>query len=312
MTSSGGGGVLEILVTGGAGFIGSHVVDKLINNNKKVIVVDNLSKGRKENINSEAIFYNLDICDLEKLKDVFKQHNIKYVFHLAAQTNAMASNCEPVMDCNSNVLGTVNILELCKQFDIEKIIFSSTAAVYGEPITNGIDEEHITSPKCFYGVSKLSGEKYFELFYDLFGLNYTIMRYSNVYGPRQTAMGEGGVVAVFLDNLLNNQNPVIYGDCFQTRDFIYVEDIVEANIQAMNSNFVGTVNISTGTECTINDLYLKMSDMLNKKIPPIYKEMRKGDILRSYLLNSKAKKQLGWEDKYSLETGLQNLIDHSK
>lgn len=250
---------------------------------------------------------------MEKLKAVFKEHNIKYVFHLAAQTNAMASNSEPVMDCNSNILGTVNLLELCNEFNIEKIVFSSTAAVYGEPIGigEGIDEEHVKAPKCFYGVSKLSGEKYFELFYELFGLRYTTMRYSNVYGPRQTAMGEGGVVAVFLDNLLKDQNPVIYGDGSQTRDFIHVEDVVEANIQAMKSDFVGVVNISTGIESSINELYLKMSKMLGKEFPPIYKEMRKGDILRSYLLNSKAKEYLGWKDKYPLDKGLKNLIDNS-
>lgn len=300
---------MEILVTGGAGFIGSHLVDKLIAKGHKVIVVDNLSKGTKENINSKATFYNLDICNLEKLEEVYKQHNIKFVFHLAAQTNAIASNSYPVMDCNSNVLGTVNILELCKVYSIEKIVFSSTAAVYGEPLRDGIDEEHLTSPKCFYGVSKLSGEKYFEVFYDLFGLKYTIMRYSNVYGPRQTALGEGGVVAIFLENLLNDQSPVIYGDGYQTRDFIYVDDIVEANIKALSSEFIGTVNVSTGTECSINDLYTKMALKMEKDLKPMYKEMRKGDILRSFLINSKAKEHLGWEPKYPLDTGLESLIN---
>ena len=299
---------MTILVTGGAGFIGSHLVDTLVEKGYEVVVVDNLSGGSLKFVNDGATFYQEDICNLDGLSQIFEKHHPKYVFHLAAQTNAMLSNSLPVEDCQENILGTVNLLELSRKFGVKKIVYSSTAAVYGEPLTDGIDENHINAPQCFYGVSKLSAEKYFQVFYDLFQLDYTILRYSNVFGPRQTAKGEGGVVAVFLEHLFNDKTPTIYGDGTQTRDFVYVSDVVEANLAALLADYRGIINISTGIECSVIGLYEKMSKLLSKSISPIFKEKKKGDIYRSYLLNSKAKATINWAPVYKLDIGLEELV----
>ncbi|MBW5397738.1 NAD-dependent epimerase/dehydratase family protein, partial [Brachyspira pilosicoli] len=210
-----------ILITGGAGFIGSHIADILIQNNYKVIIADNLSTGKKENINNKALFYNIDIKNYNDLEAIFNNNKIEYIIHLAAQVSVPNSIRNPINDANENIIATLNIIELSKKYNIKKIIASSSAAVYGIPKKLPIDELHNTVPISYYGLSKLTMEKYLILS----NLNYIICRFSNVYGPRQTPHGEAGVISIFMDNAINNKDLNIFGNGKQTRDFIYVEDI---------------------------------------------------------------------------------------
>lgn len=212
-----------ILVTGGAGFIGSHIVDELINNSYNVIVADNLSTGRMENINNSAIFYNIDIKDKTRLETLFINNKIKYIIHLAAQASVGYSMKYPICDANENIISSLNLIELAKKYNIKKLIVSSTAAVYGEPQYLPIDENHNANPSSYYGLSKLTMEKYIELS----NIDYIIFRFSNVYGPRQIPEGEAGVVSIFMDYFINNNEINIFGDGNQTRDFIYVKDIAK-------------------------------------------------------------------------------------
>lgn len=189
----------NVLVTGGAGFIGSHVVDLFISNGYQVVIADNLSTGKMENVNQEAVFYNIDICDRETLDQIFKEHKINFVVHLAAQVSVGVSMENPILDTDINVIGTVNLLECCRKFAIKKFIYSSSAAIYGEPQYLPIDEEHPRVPQSFYGLSKDIGEKYIEMYSDTYGVDYTILRYSNVYGPRQDSAGEGLLLSLQID-----------------------------------------------------------------------------------------------------------------
>ncbi|MBW5411068.1 NAD-dependent epimerase/dehydratase family protein, partial [Brachyspira hampsonii] len=233
-----------ILITGGAGFIGSHITDILIKNNYKVIVADNLSTGKKENINHKALFYNIDIKDYNKLENIFSENEIEIVIHLAAQVSVPNSIRNPINDANENIIASLNIIDLSKKYNIKKIISSSSAAVYGLPKKLPIDENHDTNPISYYGLSKLTMEKYIILS----ELNYVICRFSNVYGPRQTPHGEAGVISIFMDNAIKNKDLNIFGDGSQTRDFIYVEDIAFIFLNIVRNDISNKViNISTNT-----------------------------------------------------------------
>ena len=273
-----------ILITGGAGFIGSHIADILIQNNYKVIIADNLSTGKKENINNKAIFYNIDIKNYNDLENIFNNNKIEYIIHLAAQVSVPNSIRNPINDANENIIATLNIIELSKKYNIKKIIASSSAAVYGIPKKLPIDELHTTIPISYYGLSKLTMEKYLILS----NLNYIICRFSNVYGPRQTPHGEAGVVSIFMDNAINNKDLNIFGDGKQTRDFIYVEDIAKMFLFFIEKNISNEIlNISTNNSININELANTIINISKSNIKINYLEKRDGDIDDSILDNKK-------------------------
>lgn len=295
---------MKVLVTGGAGFIGSHVVERILADNSQVVIIDNLSTGLQENLHPDAKFIKMDIRSSE-LTDVFKQEKFDYVIHQAAQTMVPRSLEAPDFDCDVNILGTVNLLEACRKYGIKRIIFASSAAVYGNENILPIKETASINPASFYGLSKFTAEKYLNLYHNLFGLEYVILRYANVYGERQGDAGEGGVISIFTRKLYNCETISIFGDGGQTRDFIYVGDVAEANFRALITPYANCVyNISTQTETNINMLIELLARVSNKTIKRQYLEPRDGDIYRSSLSNQAALKYLNWSPKTSLVDGL--------
>ena len=300
---------MEVLVTGGAGFIGSNIVDGLIEEDHKAVVVDNLSTGKKENLNEEAEFYQFDIRDQE-LEKVFEENEISHVIHHAAQIDVQHSIKDPLFDAQNNILGTINLLEMAKKYEVEKIIYASSAAVYGEPDYLPVDEEHPIKAMSPYGITKHTPEHYIKMYNELYDLKYTIFRYSNVYGPRQDPKGEGGVVSIFVDKMLAEERPVIFGDGQQTRDFIHIFDIVKANLFALEKGNNILVNISTESRDSVNDLVDYLNEILPYSLEAINEEARKGDILHSSLANGKAKELLGWTPDYDLRAGLEQTVEY--
>lgn len=305
---------MPILLTGGAGFIGSHIADQLIAQKYQVIILDNLSTGKKANIPREAKLYNLDICD-KKIEEIFKKEKIEAVFHLAAQIKVPKSISNPAEDAKINILGMLNLLENCVKYKIKKFVFSSTGgALYGEADILPTPENYPTFPLSPYGISKLSGEHYIRFYNQAYGLAATILRYSNVYGPRQDSSGEGGVVSIFIEKILNNITPTINGSGRQTRDFIFVEDVAHANLLALKqkSKKLNIYNISQQEEVSIKDLFQKIASLNNFKPKPKFAKALKGEVNRSLLSNQKAKKELGWSPKYNLEQGLEKTLEFFK
>jgi UDP-glucose 4-epimerase len=300
---------MEVLVTGGAGFIGSNIVDGLIKKGHKVIVVDNLSTGKKENLNKNAKFHQLDIRDQE-LKEIFKENEITHVIHHAAQIDVQHSIKDPLFDVQNNILGTINLLEMSRECGVEKIIYASSAAVYGEPDYLPVDEEHPIKAMSPYGITKHTPEHYIKMYNELYDLKYTIFRYANAYGPRQDSKGEGGVVSIFVDKMVAEERPVIFGDGKQTRDFIHVYDIVKANLLALENDENILVNISTESRDSVNDLVDYLNLILPYNLKAIYEEARKGDILHSSLANEKAEELLGWTPDYDFKAGLKQTVKY--
>lgn len=303
---------MKVLVTGGAGFIGSHIVDKLVELKHRVCTIDNLATGNRVNINKGATFYKCDITEIEKLRLVFQVERPEIVIHHAAQIDVQASIKNPVFDAKNNIIGTINILECCKDYGVRKIIYPSSAAAYGEPEYLPVDEKHPLEPISFYGISKHTPTHYIKAYSALYELKYTIFRYSNVYGMRQDAKGEGGVVSIFVDKLLKNQSPFIFGNGEQTRDFIYVKDVASANILALDKADNEIMNISSNKTTTVNMLFKMMRDIAGSDVKAIYKEARKGDIEHSYLDNSKAERKLDWRTRFTLEDGVRETIEYYK
>lgn len=300
---------MKILVTGGAGFIGSNIVDLLIKLGHEVVIIDNLSTGNIGNVNTNAKLYVEDILDITT-KNIINSFLPDVVIHTAAQIDVQRSIVEPDFDMDVNIKGTLNLLNCCKQAGVKKIIYSSSAAIYGTPEYLPIDENHKLEPISFYGVSKLTPEYYIKIYKDLYNIDYVILRYSNVYGIRQDSKGEGGVVSIFLNRIIKNQDIDIYGDGYQTRDFIYVEDIANANIKALEYYGCGIFNISTGNEVTINELYNIIKNITKTEVKSKYKAERPGDIKYSYLDNTKAKKYLNWTYRYDIKKGLEKTINY--
>ncbi|MFB5088601.1 NAD-dependent epimerase/dehydratase family protein [Psychrobacillus sp. PGGUH221] len=295
---------MKVLVTGAAGFIGSYVVRALLQENYSVIALDNLSTGNEGNLVADVPFYKMDITNSE-LEAVFRIERPDYVIHLAAQSSVLNSMINPMEDCQANLVGTLNILRLCKQFEVKKCIFASTAAVYGNPSILPVTEESKLATLSFYALSKLSAEKYVQLYENLFGLKSCILRFSNVYGPMQA----GGVVTNLLNRLLNGEDPVIF-DGNQTRDFIYVKDVATACIQSLIVDKTGIFNISSSTEVSIQQVYEKLSKLTGVESNPIYESLRNGEIERSVLSNEKAIASLKWSPTYSFVNGLEETISH--
>lgn len=293
----------NVLITGGAGFIGSHVNDLLIENGYNVFVVDNLSSGFDSNLNKNSRFYNLDI-NSPQLENLFQENKIDYIFHFAAQASVSFSTKYPTEDAKENILGSINVLKFAKKYGVKKFITSSTAAVYGVPEYLPVDEVHKTTCLSFYGLSKLTVEKYVELF----DVDFIIFRFANVYGPRQSAHGEAGVVAIFADKMKDNQEISIHGDGEQTRDFVYVSDVAQACLRAIQSEIKNEIiNVSTNKSISVNKLFELMSKEYNYKKAPTYTQERFGDIKHSVLDNKKCIKLLGFEPQTPLEKGFSHL-----
>lgn len=295
---------MKVLVTGGAGFIGSHVVDKLIQEKCQVVIIDNLSTGLRENINPAATFIQLDIRN-DEILTIFMTEKFDFVIHLAAQTMVHKSLEMPDYDCDINILGTVNILEACRKSNVKRIVFSSTAAVYGNVTTLPVVETSQKTPTSFYGLSKFTCENYLSLYKEVYGLDYMILRYANVYGERQGDGGEGGVISIFARKIRQDQPVLIFGDGSQTRDFIYVGDVANANYQSLLVDHANKIcNISTQTETSVNMLIDYMGNVAGKVVTRNYNEKREGDIYKSSLSNAIARKNLDWQPHMILLEGL--------
>lgn len=295
---------MKVLVTGGAGFIGSHIVDKLLANNCQVVVLDDLSTGLKEHVNPGAAFFQLDVANAD-LEGLFAAEKFDYVIHLAAQTAVPRSLSAPDFDCQVNILGTVKLLEACRKTGVKRIIFASSAAVYGNNASIPIQEDASTGPESFYGLSKLTVERYLSLYRELFGLEYVILRYANVYGERQGDAGEGGVISIFARRIAEGQPIRIFGDGGQTRDFVYVRDVADANYKALVTTHPDRVyNVSTRTETSINELVSLLGSIAGREVTKEYLEARAGDIYRSSLNNNAACEKLGWQPATAFIDGL--------
>ena len=300
---------MKILVTGGAGFIGSNVVDALIKDGHEITVLDNLSTGKEENINPEVKFYNIDLLDIESLEFVFREFKPDVVNHHAAQIDVRKSVEDPAFDAEINIIGSINLFELSINAGVRRIIFSSTGgALYGELEKLPVSEDTPIEPLSPYGVAKYCTENYLNYFKRLYGIERVILRYANVYGPRQDPLGEAGVVAIFTGKILKGEKPVIYGDGTQTRDYVFVEDVVKANVLALEGK-EGIYNIGTGRETSVNELINVFSKVLGREVEPEYAPPRKGEVRRISLAGEKAKRELGFVPKYSLEEGLKKTIE---
>jgi UDP-glucose 4-epimerase len=304
--------MLKILVTGGAGFIGSHLVDGFLEAGHEVVIVDNLYTGRMKNVNSQAIFYLLDIRSQE-LEKVFQLEGIDAVCHQAAQMDVRKSVENPQFDAQVNILGTLNLLQNCIQYKVKKFLFASTGgAIYGEQQSFPCDENHPTQPVSPYGITKLSVEKYLHFFATEYGLCYCILRYANVYGPRQNPHGEAGVVAIFTKKLLEGIQPIINGDGKQTRDYVFVQDVVRANILGLSYEENDLFNIGTGIETDVNTLFHMINEFCGKKAKEQHGPSMPGEQLRSVISYQKAEKLLSWKPEVVLKNGIQKTVQHFK
>ena len=303
---------MNILVTGGAGFIGSNIADSYIEQGHNVVIVDNLSTGKKEFLNPKAEFYEMDIRD-EMLSDIFKKHQIDIVNHHAGQIDLRKSVESPKFDIDINIVGSVNLIQHAYKNNIKKVIFASTGgAIYGEHDYFPADENHPTRPYAPYGINKLTVEKYLFYYNHVFGLNYTVFRYANIYGPRQNPLGESGVIAIFTDKILKNIEPLINGDGEQTRDYVYVSDVVKANIIALDSQKSTTYNIGTSIETSVNDIFEQINDFAGTGFKGKHGPEKKGEQRRSVLSYEKIRKELKWKPDIKIEDGIKLTIDYFK
>jgi UDP-glucose 4-epimerase len=302
---------MKILVTGGAGFIGSNISDALIGAGHKVVIVDNLSSGKKANINPRATFYKADITDSKKINEIFRKEKIDILDHHAAQIDVRKSVADPSFDARTNILGTLNLLEAAKNNGVKKVIFASSGGtIYGECGKSAPDEKALARPLSPYGITKHTVEFYLNFYAQLYGMKFTVLRYANVYGPRQDPHGEAGVVAIFSQRMLNNEELAIFGDGKQTRDYVYVGDVVKANLAAISRGDNEIINVGTGILTSVNALYREMAKIISYSKKPVYKPARAGELFKSFLNNRKARKVLGWEPKTALHEGLGKTIEY--
>ncbi len=300
---------MRIVITGGAGFIASHIVDGYIADGHEVHVLDDFSTGRDANINPKAVVHRLDIADPKAAK-LITDIKPDLLNHHAAQMDVRQSVADPAFDAHVNIIGFVNLLQGCLEAHTKKVIFASSGgAVYGDREPFPADEDHPTEPLSPYGVSKRTGELYLGYYHMAFGLPYVALRYANVYGPRQSSKGEAGVVAIFIDRLLAEQSPIINGDGKQTRDYVFVGDVVAANLAALRTSFVGAVNIGTGQETDVVTICESLRARLGSRIHATHGPAKTGEQRRSSLANRLAAQVLGWSPAVPLDQGLQRTID---
>lgn len=306
---------LNILVTGGAGFIGSHTVDALIKLGHSVTVADNLITGKQENINSRAQFINCDITNKRQIERVFKYERYPFdvVYHFAAHMNVRESVDNPVNDAEVNILGSLNVLDLCQKYNAKKLIFSSSGGtVYGAAKVVPTNEEYSLNPICPYGLAKMTVEKYMEYYRKAYGMDIVILRYANVYGKRQNSKSEAGVISIFLDKMSNNENPIMFGDGNNTRDFIYIDDIVDINIKSINgitiedNRFI--YNVGTGKETSINWLFDIINSYFGHKFLKKYTEVKYGEIQYSCLCPHEIMKKLEIKKFTKITEGIEKLF----
>lgn len=296
---------MKILVTGGAGFIGSHLTDALIERGHQVVIIDNLVTGQRQNINPKAKFYEADIRG-GNIAEIFQAERFDVVFHQAAQMDVRHSVADPRYDAEVNILGTLNLLQNCQKTEVKKFLFASTGgAIYGEQVAFPADEQHPCWPSSPYGVTKLTCERYIYFFGLQYGLKYALMRYANVYGPRQNPHGEAGVVAIFCQRMLKGEQPIINGDGKQTRDYVYVGDVVAANLAALDYPHNDYFNVGTGVESDVNLVFNRINETLGANCKETHGPTKPGEQLRSVLTYAKAKKLLSWEPKVNVAEGLQ-------
>ncbi len=300
----------KILVTGGAGFVGSHIVDAYVRAGHEVVVIDDLFTGHRENLNPRCEFHKLDIRD-PALEQLFRRHKFDLVSHQAARGNVRASMEDPMTYADVNVRGGVNLLECCRKFAVRKIIYSSTGGcVYGEPRYLPADESHPLQPRDPYGASKASYEMYLPVYEMNYGLRYTILRYPNVYGPRQDPFGEAGVVSIFIGKMLRNIQPIINGDGEQLRDYVFVNDVVQANLLVLNRGDNDTFNVGWGQGTSVNQIFRLLKHTLGSGAREVHGPAKLGEIRQTYLNSAKAAEALGWKPQVGLPEGLQITIDH--
>ena len=303
---------MNICVTGGAGFIGSHLVDRLIELGHNVLVIDNLSTGMRSFVHESAQFIEMDVRD-PKLVSIFEEFKPSIVFHEAAQTMVQSSMENPGYDCDVNLLGLINVLDACRKVKVEQFLMPSSAAVYGDLAVLPLTEELSGMPSSFYGLTKLTAEGYLRIYREAFGLNTVCFRYANVYGPRQGDGGEGGVISIFNRLIVEGKPLTVYGDGEQTRDFIYVEDVVEANIKAMgNTSCTGIYNVSTNMGTSVNELITRFRSISGADFMVHYEDERIGDIKHSRLSNAKAERDFGFVASTTLDEGLQKTLEYFK
>ncbi|NLJ49108.1 MAG: NAD-dependent epimerase/dehydratase family protein [Candidatus Atribacteria bacterium] len=300
---------MQILVTGGAGFIGSHIVDAYLQEGHQVVVVDNLTTGKKSNVHQAAILYPIDICSFKELEVVFQKHTFDVVNHHAAQINVRRSIEKPIFDAEINIIGSLNLFELCRKYGVKKCIFASSGgAIYGTPKQIPVDENAITKPLSPYGIAKLSVEQYLDYYYQVWNLERVILRYGNVYGPRQDPQGEAGVISIFCNNILRGDPCVVFGDGWKTRDYVSVHDVASANLLALYSS-ADIYNIGTGLETSVNQLIDMLQKITLQNISITYDKDRKGEIERIALLPKKANDLLGWKTTISLYEGIEEVFN---
>ena len=300
----------KALVTGGAGFIGSHLVDRLLAEGFRVSIIDNLSAGSLQNLNPAATFYHSDITQAAA-EEIFSREQPDIVFHLAARVSVTSSAQDPVGNADVNVIGTLRLLEAARRAGLEKFIFSSTGgAIYGNPEENPCREDTPAVPISPYGLSKLLAEQYIDLFHRLYRLNFTNLRYGNVYGPRQDPHGEAGVVAIFIRTMLEGGQARIFGDGEQERDFVFVDDIVEANIRAIDRGHHRTLNIGAGEGVSVTRLFDTLQSHLDYPHEAEHRPRRPGEVHKIFLDSSAAREHLGWTPATSLEEGLRKTVEY--
>lgn len=303
----------KILVTGGAGFIGSHVVDLFVEKGFEVVVLDDLSTGRASNLNPAAKFYRMDIRD-PKVRDVFEAEKPDYISHHAAQMDVRRSVAQPLFDADVNILGSINLIECAKEFGVKHFVYISTGgAVYGEPDRVPCEETDPINPICQYGASKHTVEHYLFMYHVNYDLKYTVLRYPNVFGARQDPHGEAGVVAIFTGKMMAGEPVTIYGDGNQTRDFVYVSDCALANYLAVTVDHQpGIYNLGWGLPTSVNDIFSTLARVTDYDQPVQYGPAKVGETRHIYLNASKAKRDLGWSATISLEDGLRRTVDYFK
>ena len=299
---------MKILFTGGAGFIGSNVADRYLDLGHEVIILDNLVTGKRENIPSQAKFIEMDIRDA-RISEVFDTEKPDIVNHHAAQMDVRKSVSDPIYDANVNVIGGLNLLQNCIKHHVKKFIFASTGgAIYGEQDYFPADEKHPLRPLSPYGITKLTTEKYLYFYHQTYGLKYTVLRYANVYGPRQNPHGEAGVVAIFSEKILGGYQPIINGDGLQTRDYVFVGDVVKANELVLRQGDNKTYNIGTGKETNVNELFQMIVKMSGQKVPEKHGEAKPGEQMRSVLDYTYIQRELNWQPKTNLAEGISQTL----